>query len=230
MIQYFRLILLLCMAFVMLFASDTVAQTDQEKTPDGETYIIWDMPNDLQTELPQDPARAAPKPPKKRWFDLGFLAPLFKLLFWGFLAAVVLSILYVIISEIIRARKNFAPKQESEDMPEIPAYQPDAETARILLEDADKLAADGLFEQAVHMLLFRSIQDIEDKRPHHVKRSLTSREISKLSILTPKAREGFSAIGRLVENSFFGGGKLGAGDYELSKSAYKNFAYEKVAR
>jgi len=192
----------------------------------------FEMPAELQSTLPQDKARTAPKakPPREPWLNLGFLGPVFQLVFYAILAFAVLYILYLILSTIITARRNYSPKDDGEDLPEIPTYQPDKETARVLLDDADKLASQGKFAEAVHAILFRSIQDIEDKRPHHVKRSLTSREIGKLSILSPTARTGFARIGKLVESSFFGGQALGVQDYEISKAAYKDFAFEKLAR
>ncbi|MBL4852807.1 MAG: hypothetical protein JKY25_01040 [Robiginitomaculum sp.] len=198
----------------------------------ADSGFTFDMPDELQSKLPQDKARTAPKPkpPRNSWLDLGFLGPVFQILFYGILAAAVLYILYLILSAIVVARRGYTPKDDEEDLPETPTYQPDEETARVLLDDADKLAAQGKFAEAVHAILFRSIQDIEDKRPHHVKRSLTSREIAGLSVLSPTARAGFSTIGALVERNFFGGRPLGAGDYEISKSAYKDFAFEKLTR
>ncbi|HHL43546.1 MAG TPA: DUF4129 domain-containing protein [Hellea balneolensis] len=191
------------------------------------------LPDDLQQNFPQDKARAKPKPIKLGWLDALFkvIGPFMVYLFWGFIAAIVITLLYFIGREIMRARLRAFKRDKIEDEDEqIETYQPDAETARIVLEDADKLAALGRYDEAVHTLLFRSIQDIADKRPGVISRSLTSREISGLRILTPKAREGFSYIGTLVERSFFGDTRLGASDYERSKDAYKNFAYEKLAR
>jgi hypothetical protein len=204
--------------------------TDAQRSVELDFEFV--LPEDLQRDLPQAAAREIQErpPAKDPWFDLSFLGPILKLLFWGILAVALLFVAYAVISEIIRARKNFAPKNEDEDLPDIPVYTPDEEEARVLLDDADKLAAEGKYEEAVHILLFRSIQDISAKRPHYVKRSLTSREISALPILTQKAKDGFSTIGRLVESSFFGGKPLDAADYALSKDAYKSFAFEKVAR
>jgi soluble cytochrome b562 len=211
--------------------SDPTVQTKVEEPPTLEKLDFdFDLPPDLQTELPQEPARIVPERNRgNTWFDLSFLAGFFRIVFWVMFALALAFIIFSIASEIIRARKNYAPRDKTEDMPDIPVYQPNEEMARVLIDDADKLAAEGKFEEAVHLLLFRSIQDIAAKRPHYVKRSLTSREISNLPILTQKARAGFSTIGLLVENSFFGGRKLGADDYATSKTAYESFAFEKLS-
>ena len=228
--QFFILFIL---GMTLAFFVPVFAQTDNAlDTNDASSEFTFEMPPEYQTDLPQDKAKLAPKPKpiKKPLFDLGFLGPIFQLIFYGILALAVAYILYLILNTIIATRRGIVKADKTEDIPDIPIYQPDAETARVLIDDADGLAAQGKFAEAVHILLFRSIQDIEDKRPHHVKRSLTSREIASLSILSPKARDVFSQIGRLVEKSFFGGGLLNMEDYELSKAAYKAFAFENVAQ
>ena len=229
--QFFVLLIFALGLAIALPASAQESTLDEADTPAAE--FVFEMPPEYQTELPQDKAKLAPKPkPKKQrdpWFSLGFLGPLFQLIFYGLLALAVAYILYLILNAVVIAKRSHVKTDKADDVLDIPVYQPDAETARVLMDDADGLAAQGNFAEAVHILLFRSIQDIEDKRPHHIKRSLTSREIASLSILSPKARDVFSQIGKLVENSFFGGSPLGAEDYELSKAAYKAFAFENVA-
>lgn len=213
-------------------ASAQTSQQEQSDTPEEQTSPQvfppnFEIPKKLQTELPQEAPVATRKSGKlPNW--LKAFAVITKYIFYGFLILCVSFLVYMLVREIIRIRRNRAPQGEKEEAPPIPVYQPDAETARIVLDDADKLASEGRFTEAVHTLLFRSIQDIEDKRPHHVNTSLTSREISKLPILSRKARDGFSMISTLVESSFFGGNTLTANDYSLSKSAYKTFAFEKI--
>jgi hypothetical protein len=148
-----------------------------------------------------------------------------KVIFFGFVGLLVALILYAILRELFRVKfpktvkKEEAPKPEAE-----PLYAPESDKARILLESADKLAEDGRFEDAVHLLLFRSIQDIDEKKPNAIRQSFTSREIAGLGILTPATREAFSLIARVVETSFFGGSKLGRPDYDQCRAAYAQFA------
>ena len=93
-----------------------------------------------------------------------------------------------------------------------------------MLEAVDALAADGRYEEAVHELLFRSIQDIDIRRPNSIRRSLTSREIAALEILTPTTREAFAIIGGVVETSYFGGQKIGREEFDVCRAAYAQFA------
>ena len=241
LIQYVRRFVVTLLGALLLsvpVAAQEAEEQDQQavefEMPAGlQTEFTYEPPEDLQTKLPQDKARELKERKQREPWGifkfLGTLGPLFKLIFYGLLAAAVGFIIFTIVREIVRIRNNMVPKDKDEDMPEAPDYQPDAETARILLADAEKLAAQGKYEEAVHAILFRTIQDIQDKRPHHVKRSLTSREISRLPILSEKARKGFSMIGRLVENSFFGGGTLTEEDYTTSVATYKNFAFGKTS-
>ena len=234
---------LFCFLFLTsAFGTLAYAQTDERI--DNETEISenstapaldYSLPEGLQTELPQqDPRDIAPRERKKERNRSGAgaagMALFFKVIFFGLFGLALIALITTIAREALRMRRSNEPKTKSEKKPAVPVYQVDEEVARVLMDDADVLASQGKFEEAVHLLLFRSIQDIADKRPHHVKRSLTAREISLLPILTEKAQLSFSIIGQLVENSFFGGADLNSEDYEKSKLAYKDFAFEKIAR
>ena len=86
------------------------------------------------------------------------------------------------------------------------------------------MAAEGRYEDAVHELLFRSIQDIDIRRPNTIRRSLTSREIAALKILTPETRQAFTTISGVVETSYFGGQKIGKAEFDICRAAYAQFA------
>lgn len=222
--------------FDATFSADTDKKYTGALQSEGDTSLNFDLPDDLQKDFPQQAADIRPERRERRSSDrssradLGFMGPVFEVIFWVLLALVGGFIIISLLREVAISKRNFAPKVKADDGPAVPIYQVDEETARVLMDDADKLALDGKYEDAVHMLLFRSIQDIADKRPHYVRRSLTAREISGLPVLSEKARASFSAIGALVERSFFGGAALGDDDYQQAKSAYKDFAFEKIAK
>lgn len=181
----------------------------------------------LQFELPP-----APEPPKLDWLEKFFeglaafielILPVLKIIFYVGLGVVIALILYAIAKVVYETRFKREAKEIIEDIPP-PLYVPDQDQARILLEDVDALAAEGRFEEAVHELLFRSIQDIDIRRPNTIRRSLTSREIAALTILTPETRQAFAAIGGVVETSYFGGKKIGREEFDISRAAYAQFA------
>ena len=61
------------------------------------------------------------------------------------------------------------------------AFRPTEAKAKALLEEADRLAAQGRFDEAAHTLLYRSIEDIEDRLPRSIRKAQTSREIAGLA-------------------------------------------------
>jgi len=181
----------------------------------------------LQFEIPP-----APEPPKLDWlenFFAGFakfidaILPLLKIIFYVGIGAVIALILFAIAKVIYETRFKRDAKEIVETAPP-PLYVPDQDQARILLEDVDAMAAEGRYQDAVHELLFRSIQDIDIRRPNTIRRSLTSREIAAMDILTPATREAFAKIGGVVETSYFGGRRIGREEFDICRAAYAQFA------
>ena len=90
------------------------------------------------------------------------LQPILTYLFWGGLILGLGLIAWFVIAEFMQVRlgRAFRPVNLTEG-----GLQPAAARARALLEEADGLAAAGRFEEAIHVLLFRSIDDIAGRRP-----------------------------------------------------------------
>jgi hypothetical protein len=181
----------------------------------------------LQFELPPQP-----DPPKIGWLEnllegiadfIEAISPLLKILFYLGIGVIIALILFAIAKVIFETRFQREAKESEEEAPP-PLYVPDQDQARILLEDVDAMAAEGRYKDAVHELLFRSIQDIDIRRPNTIRRSLTSREIAALKILTPATREAFATIGGVVETSYFGGQKIGKAEFDICRAAYAQFA------
>ena len=157
----------------------------------------------------------------------GFLEgfqPVFQVLFWAAIAVLIGLILYFVAREIIHHyRKEGAQGKAADDG--IPDWRPPVARARALLSDADRLAAEGQYAEAIHLLLFRSIEDIDAKRPHAVKPALTSRDILDLEALPSVARQSLSRLVTTVEWSFFGARPVGAADFSACRRAYEEFAF-----
>lgn len=154
---------------------------------------------------------------------LQFLAPVFQWVFWIGLALLAALILFTIGREILRMRAPPARPAKPKVVAEA-EWRPDARVARDLLADADALAAQGLYAEAAHLLLLRSVQDIEQRQPRAVRVSLTTREIARLKALPEAARPAFDLIGRMVERSLFGGAPVDAQDFADCRQAYQAFA------
>ncbi len=116
-----------------------------------------------------------------------------------------------------RARRN---AENGDDEGWTPAQEP----ARAWLKEADILAAEGRYGEAVHRLLLRSVEDIARWRPGAVSPSSTSRDLAGAPALPPSARGAFAQIAALVERSLFGGRALSPADWGHARDAYAAFA------
>lgn len=167
------------------------------------------------------------KPPSKFSLAIGrFFAAIFSVLqpilviaFYLGIGALIIGAAYLIGRAVYETRFAKPTVKEEVDV-EVPLYQPAESQARILLEEVDRLAAEGRYGEAVHTLLFRSIQDIDRNRPNVVRRSLTSREIGNLSVLTPEARTAFSTIASVSELAHFGGVSVNEAGFQIARNAY----------
>lgn len=108
-----------------------------------------------------------------------------------------------------------------------PEWVPDRAAAVALLEDADRLAAAGHYDEATHLLLQRSVSHIAAARPEWLAPASTAREIAALEPLPARARTAFAAISTRVERSRFALRPLGAADWEAARAAYADFALER---
>jgi hypothetical protein len=176
-------------------------------------------------------AVAAPRPPPP-WLEALFkalesAAPVLKYVFWGGLILGVALVAWFVLREFAgfrlggtRSAKDFAGA----------GLKPEPERARALLEEADRLAAEGRFDEAIHVLLFRSIDDIAGRKPGAVRPALTSRDIARLDAMPGEARSAFTRIAEAVERSFFGGRAADAEAFGRCRADYEAFAFSEAWR
>jgi hypothetical protein len=150
-------------------------------------------------------------------------APYARILLWTILAAAALGFAVMVYQRIRhgewrlpRRRRPVGIEVEAEEE----SWAPEAAPARSWLREADALAAQGRYAEAVHHLLFRSIEDIGRRRPRLVRPALTSRELAAAEALPPPARSLFARIAGLVEHSLFGGRPVEASDWTAARTAY----------
>lgn len=100
----------------------------------------------------------------------------------------------------------------------------DAPGTLALLEDADRLAAEGRFDEATHLLLQRSIGQIAAARPEWIEPATTARELAAVELLPAEARHAFATMAARVERSLFALKTLGPDDWRAAREAYAAFA------
>lgn len=140
-------------------------------------------------------------------------------LFYAVLIGLGLWLLWLIGKEVYRRWQERDIPVAADD-----AWRPHAAAARRLLEEADALAGQGRFDEAAHLLLHRSIEDIDTHRPDFLRPALTSREIARAERLPAPARDAFATIAALVERSLFARLPLSASGWNEARSAYAAFA------
>lgn len=180
-------------------------------------------------------------PPEPSWFErmlaevFEFLAELFApigqligaswfWLQWVLLAAAVGFALFLLARMLGPLDGRRAKRSEAADE----EWQPDRAATLALLEDADRLAAEGRFDEATRLLLQRSVGHIAAARPDWVEPSSTARELAALPALPEAARTAFRVIAERVERSLFALSALDRPDWEAARAAYAEFALARL--
>jgi hypothetical protein len=204
------------------------------------------MRHDSSIQFNLAPAPAPPQPPAwlkalGRWLDkilepvgrfLSWLASFLpdaayaRFLLWAVIAIGAAALLWALYNRLRYGEWRFRlPRLASvEELSREDEWAPEEAGARSWLEEADALARQGRFAEAIHHLLFRSVEDIANRRPALVRPALTSRELAGSEGIPARARELFAAIARLVERSLFGGRPVNEGDWLQAREAYSDFA------
>jgi hypothetical protein len=181
----------------------------------------------LQFSLPGvDPPRPPPEWLLGALKALSAMGPVVQVLVWGVIALLAAMVLFFIVREFWGLRLGWTGKIRSASG--VTDWRPDRVKARILLEDADRLAAEGRFEEAVHLLLLRGVADIAARRPQLIGPALTSQDIAALSALPEAARPGFKLMADIVERSYFGGRPVDEGSWRQARDAYETLIFSAV--
>ena len=149
---------------------------------------------------------------------LGMSWPVFQ---WVLIATAVLLVLFLLwrlLGPAILARRNRPEAGEAEH------WVPTRAEAAALLQEADRLAGEGRFAEATHLLLQRSVRHIADARPDWLFPASTAREIAILPMLPEAGRNAFATIAGRVERSLFALRDLDAQDWAAAREAYARFA------
>lgn len=202
----------------------------------NQVMRVYEADQTLQRERPEYEPEAQPQRQRDRASGPGpiarAIAAFFKavgsVLGYILLILVILAVLagiYMVFGDAVTWRGRQKEKTAEPDISAIPNLRPEQARAQALLGDADALAAEGRFAEAVHLLLFRSIDEIQEKRAGAIARSLTSREIGALGILPDPVRQALSPIIRIVERSFFGGRDVDETGWQQARASYETFAF-----
>ncbi len=213
---------------------DTVGVAGTGPTPAADHARDWEMIR-AHHDIQFTPLELPKQPPAPGWLQrlIQWLADLLKpvaealgvswpVLQWILLGLAILLLAWLLWKLLAPALRLRFAKSEAED--EVSGWAPDRHAAQALLEDADRLAAEGRFDEATHLLLQRSVGHIALARPDWLEPSSTAREIAALPALPERARIAFSTIAGRVERSLFALRRLEAEDWQAARAAYADFA------
>ena len=153
---------------------------------------------------------------------LGLSWPVLQWLIYGLLALGLVLLVWRLVAPLWTERR----RREAAAAPE--TWTPEASAARALLEDADRLAAQGRYDEAAHLLLLRSFDHIATARPEWLNPASTAREIAGLAALPAVARGAFARITALVEQGRYGLRPLHREGWDEARAAYAGFALERL--
>ena len=152
---------------------------------------------------------------------LGMSWPVVQYVLLALAIVLVLFILWRLLGPLLADRRGREPVAE-------PAWTPGRAEALALLDEADRLAREGRFDEATHLLLQRSVQQIGAVRPGWLHPASTAREIAGLLLLPNEARRAFAVIAERVERSRYALRPLAAEDWTAARDAYARFALERL--
>ncbi len=174
-------------------------------------------------------AKPPPTPPSWLTSLLKFIghlleiaAPVLKIGLWAVLALGLIGVAIVFIRQLIGPSGRRPGGQGALNLQGLGASAADAAVrAAVRLAEADRLAAEGRYEQAAHILLLRGVADVESGRPGRIRPSFTSRDIAALPDLPPEPRAAFAMIAKVVERALFGGRQVDAQAWRACRDAYE---------
>jgi hypothetical protein len=170
-----------------------------------------------------------------RWID-SFLpdAPWARIILWTVIALAAAALLLIVWRGLREGRWEWPFRRRrpvsAATAADEEGWMPEEAPARSWLEEADALAAQGRYAEAIHHLLLRSVEDIARRRPRLVRPALTSRELAAAGAIPAAARDLFAGIAGMVERSLFGGRAVDAGDWDAARGAYADFVLPRAWR
>jgi hypothetical protein len=181
-------------------------------------------PEDLQATLPED-RKIEPIDLPQGWNPPEWLARIVEVMFWLLIGVGVLLAIFYLGREVPawlgrrrQLKAGAAPMVRG---------SPVAADSRLLdaLDRADRLAAEGQFAEALHLLLLHSIDYLKRHLGGVYGPSSTAREILQRAKLPDPGRNSLAAIVDAAELSYFGGRPVDGGIYADCRRHYQAFAF-----
>lgn len=187
------------------------------------------LDKDLQRSLPSTPARKQPTPEEAQARrerrrsrsqsstreERELKSDIAGTILWILLGIVGIAVAVVIGRELMQRPAVGKPVANDPALPPPDPLRIEAGT----LDDAERLARDGRFAEAIHVLLLRTFDDIG--RQAALPKAFTSREILARVRTADDARQALGHLVTSVELCIFGGAEPGADDYARCRASFE---------
>lgn len=151
-------------------------------------------------------------------------------LLWFFGALVVGAVVYLLVNLLLEMRGGRAPfwrrgkpSIEAGEIVETPVVL-DRETRERSLEEADALAAEGRYAEAIHLLLLVALERLRRELGPRVAPALTSREVLQVAPVPEAVAAPLARMVALSEIKHFGGRDAAAPDYRSCRRDFLHFS------
>jgi hypothetical protein len=199
-------------------------QTEFPGASDEERRVARAAPMKVPDEIKPDDRK-----PSEWWARIGkILGPVMRVTGWMLLTAIVLGLLYYAanVSGGWRFRRKEKPDGTQDNMAPVVF---DGKTVQDWLQQAESMAAQGRFAEAVHFLLFSSFDDIRRRLNAVLRPAWTSREILRDVPMRTSATAALNVLVDTVEESEFAGRAISAQDFTRCRDTYARFVAEVAA-
>ena len=204
---------LLALAIVGWLAPAAMAQSTHEAVGKA-VERVYDA-RDYQTEMPQEQLKQYHEPVVVP----DIVKDIIRIVLITLLVVGGLLLLFFIVNSLPSLRETIKRRTAGREETGTTALAADADRERleIALSEADRLARQGAYGEALHLLLLYCLNEMRRRFGLGLPPSLTSREILGLSALPEIRRTGLSVIVSAVEISHFGGRPADEMTYRLCR-------------
>lgn len=174
-------------------------------------------PGNYQTELPKE---APPEAPREPWELPDAVREIVAIVFWTLVVVGVLLLLFYLANALPSLQAALGRRKQGSDGGGGGAVATDADRERldVALAEADRLAGQGAFGAALHLLLLYCLNELRRRFGLSLPPAFTSREIVTAAGLPEIRRDGLKVIVSAVEVSHFGGRPVDADTYRLCRA------------
>jgi hypothetical protein len=228
------LAVLLAALLLLCFPAAAFAQTDSPDSGGYDSETVRQARDQVLADGSYQTER--PEPEELPRIEPFTIPPwLAKVLFWAVLVGVGALVLFFLGNLALDLLRNRTAFQRNRDRPgegalrvETPPAEPRV-LDRATLAEADRLAVEGRFSEAIHLLLLVALARLQRELGARVAPAMTGRELLHLPALPGGTVEPLTRMVQLSEINHFGGREAAEPDYRNARADFLRFNGEEPA-